>query len=275
MVSEEGASYRNWLQNDIGQIVKPFLAQALHLQPQKFASWLHSQLQAASKKVLVDCSKQNTQDQDKLPQTEYLQTIIRPVIKVILSHMCEQATKRGRRRQTNNYQMILNSLEHIMGTPKSHRKEQPQVQAKVLSTVALEYAIGDIVSAKLPGGALYFEGVVIEHNGDGTFKIGFDEDEILSIPARNIRKVSNWDTLEEGDKVKVKMINGCLSFDAQIASVNAGTYSVKYDGGEESEDDVAPSRIHKVASSRLSAKQYWSMLKNTVHVMGLLRSSAA
>ena len=58
--------------------------------------------------------------------------------------------------------------------------------------------VGDIVKAKAPGEALYFEGVVMDINRDGSYEIDFGEEDEEYARCTAVQKVLTWNSIEVG-----------------------------------------------------------------------------
>ena len=253
--------YKQWLLQDIGPIIKPYLTKALQKQPAKFAQWLRLELGTPGATHECDLASPS----ERVPHAEYMEDQVGPVIRQVITHMCLETRKRGRRRQTDNVQMLLKSLQSQFMRPREEEKEEENDAARGPPQSSVAIRVGDIVSAKSPGECLFFEGVLVHVNGDGTFDVDFG-DEVVA--CRDIRKVKDWHALELGDEVKVKESDGCLSFVARITAINfeTETYTVEYDGGE-MEENVDEARVQKTLSYRLSdAARRWNMLKNSVKI---------
>jgi hypothetical protein len=157
--------------------------------------------------------------------------------------------------------------------------------------------VGDVVQAKAPDEALFFEGVrsrfvcslvyahplhllvqvVMELHTDGACDIDFGDGdgEYPRCSMDNIRKVMSWDELEIGDHVKVKYQGGCQQFEAVVIADNKdSTYNVKYDD-DEVEEKVPRDLMTKIMSHRIDASAHWSQLRNVVRGAAFLVKAAA
>jgi hypothetical protein len=152
--------------------------------------------------------------------------------------------------------------------------------------------VGDVVQAKIPGEALYYEGVVVELHGDGSADIDFgDEDDdddddggggggdaaaekYTRVPNDHIRRAMAWSTLEVGDHVKARHQGGYQQFEAIVIAVhNDGTYAVQYDD-DEVEERVAEEMLVKILSGRMQATRRWHKAKAMLSVVSLFRRTS-
>lgn len=116
VTTNEALVYQLWLKNDIDPIIRPLICRAVVVQPVAFGKWMYAQLQSSPAAAAANQDGNNTDNtypskHTLISQAEYLKAQVDPVIRKLLSHMCKHATKRGRRRQTSNKQMLLSSLE--------------------------------------------------------------------------------------------------------------------------------------------------------------------
>lgn len=81
----------------------------------------------------------------------------------------------------------------------------------------------------------------------------------------DVKRISKWDEIEVGDRVKVKEQGSRLYYEADVVARNEdGTYKVHFAevDEDEDEDNVSADRMLKLMSGRLEGKE-WMMYKET------------
>jgi len=108
------------------------------------------------------------------------------------------------------FNALKNQFDMLCSTPanngnRKNRKASLSAPLNKASSDALSLCVGDIVEAQPKGMKLYCEAVIVDLCDDGTYEVDFGEGEDIElIPAARIRRALAWDTLEIGDRVKVR-----------------------------------------------------------------------
>ncbi|DAZ99790.1 TPA: hypothetical protein N0F65_001299 [Lagenidium giganteum] len=124
-----------------------------------------------------------------------------------------------------------------------------------------ELVVGDVVTVKLETHNKRVIGLIADIVGE-LCSVQVSSSEILEdIPLAEVKRIANWNEIEEGDIVKVKEKGSKLYYEANVISRNEdGTFKVKF-GEEEVEDHITQDRMLKLMSGRLEQRE-WMMFKD-------------
>jgi len=133
----------------------------------------------------------------------------------------------------------------------------------VSSSVYSDFCVGDIVRGKPEGEFMWFEGVVLEIDGD-TFQVDFDGD-VQEVKRHNCQRVLSWNSLELGDVVQAQPEGEFNYYTAMVIGINSDeTYTISFEGDDEVEDHVPLERIRKICSNRSAAFKKWKKAFHTI-----------
>lgn len=144
---------------------------------------------------------------------------------------------------------------------------------------SLETRVGDVVKVK--SDTLFFEGVVISMV-DGGLLVDFGNNDIRKVPRENCVRILRWHTIEVGDAVHVREVNGKNNYVATVTRVEVDdegrpTYSVDYGGGggADEESNVNCLRVRKLTSERSTPLKPLHKAVNVVVAANLFKQGAA
>lgn len=156
---------------------------------------------------------------------------------------------------------LSNDLQNFLEKIKLFEKKNQRSVAFDLNRID----VGDIVKAKPPGSSLYFEGVVVDIDGDN---ISVDYgDAVESVRRKDCYVVLSGFELEVGDIVEIKPSGMSLYFRGTILHFNEnGTVDVKMDGddADDIERNVSTENIRKVMTHRQLAVFRWKKSVMTI-----------